>query len=58
MASGLRAGAFPSNVMIPVIVDAAAATPGQKETATSEAARKNLFPDTRMLGSFINAKTS
>jgi len=45
--------------MIPVMFDAAAATPGQKETATSEAARKNLFPVTRMLGSFIyKAKTS
>src|SRR4051794_19774825 len=56
IASGLRVGAFPSNVMIPVIVEAAAATPGQKETAINEAARNNLLPVTHMLGSFVIAQ--
>src|SRR6476620_5001267 len=54
MASGLRAGAFPSNVTVPVMVDAANVTRGHNAAATSATARHNLFPVTRMLGSFVN----
>ena len=55
MASGLRAGAFPSKVTVPVMVEAAKATPGQTDTATSPAASHNLFPVPRMLGSLVIA---
>ena len=55
MASGLRAGAFPSKVTVPVTVDAATATPGQTNTATSPAASHNLFPVPRMLSSLVIA---
>ncbi len=58
MASGLRAGGFPSKVTVPVMDDAAMATPGQTDIATSPAASHNLFPVTRMLGSLVIAKTS
>ena len=58
MASGLRVGAFPSKVTVPVMVEAARATPGQNDTATSPAASHNLFPVPRMLGSFVIAITS
>ena len=53
MASGLRAGAFPSKVTVPVTDEAATATPGQTDTATSPAASHNLFPvraHARLLG--------
>ena len=43
MASGLRAGGFPSKVTVPVMDEAATATPGQPATATSPAASHNLF---------------
>src|SRR5580765_7095951 len=52
MAIGLRAGAFPSNVTVPVMVDAAKATPGHMDNATNPATTHNLFPLKRMLGSF------
>jgi hypothetical protein len=52
MASGLRLGAFPSNVIVPVMVDAATATPGQSNTATSPAASHILFRVPRMFSSF------
>ena len=55
MASGLRVGAFPSKVMVPVMVEAAKATPGQTNTATSPAASHNLFPVLRMLRSLVIA---
>ena len=48
MASGLSAGAFPSKVTVPVMVEAASATPGQTDTATSPAASHNLFPVARI----------
>jgi hypothetical protein len=53
IASGLRAGAFPSKVTVPVTVEAATATPGHNDTATSPAASHTLFPVTRMLDSLI-----
>src|SRR4051812_7117325 len=53
MANGWRAGAFPSKVTVPVIVDAATATPGESETAMTPAASHNLFPAQRMLGSLV-----
>ena len=53
MASGLRAGAFPSKVTTPVIDEAAPATPGQIDTATNDAATHDLFPSQRMLGSLV-----
>ena len=57
MASGLRGGAFPSKVTVPVTVEAATATPGQTDTdtATSPAASHNLFPVPRMLSSLVIA---
>src|SRR5260370_28127370 len=51
MASGLRVGAFPSKVTVPVMDEAATATPGQTDIATIPAASHNLFPDTRILDS-------
>ena len=56
MAIGLSTGAFPSKVTVPVMVEAATATPGQNDTATSTAASHNLFPDPRMLGSLVIEK--
>jgi hypothetical protein len=53
MASGLRAGGFPVKVMVPLIVDAAPAMPGQPITATSTATSHNLLPVTRMLVSLV-----
>ena len=58
MASGLRVGAFPSKVTVPVTVEAATATPGQTDTATSPAASHNLFPVPRMLGSLVITTSS
>jgi hypothetical protein len=55
MASGLRAGAFPSKVTVPLTVEAADATPGHTDTAISPAANHNLFPLARMLGSMFIA---
>jgi hypothetical protein len=55
MESGRSAGAFPSKVTVPVIVEAASATPGQTDTATSTAASRNPYPVPRMLGSFVIA---
>ena len=54
MASGLRVGAFPANVMVPVTDEAAMATPGEIETTASAIASRNVFPDTRMLGSLVS----
>ena len=54
MASGLRAGAFPAKVTVPVTVDAATATPGPTNT-TSPAASHKLFAVTRMLSSLVIA---
>jgi hypothetical protein len=53
MAIGLSAGAFPANVTVPVTVDAATATPGQPNTATSAAAGQNLVLVPRMLDSLV-----
>ena len=39
---------------LPVMVDAANVTRGHNAAATSATARHNLFPVTRMLGSFVN----
>src|SRR5258708_1461665 len=55
MVSGLSVGAFPSKVTVPVIDEAAKATPGHTTIATSPAARHTLFPVTRMLGSLVDA---
>src|SRR5690349_7795228 len=43
IASGRRAGGFPSKVTVPVTVDAANAIPGQTEIATNTAAARNSF---------------
>jgi hypothetical protein len=56
MASGLRAGAFPSKVMVPVIDEAAFDTPGNTTTATRAAAKYMGFPKTRRHGSLVIAK--
>jgi hypothetical protein len=56
MASGLKAGAFPSNVMVPVMDEAAFATPGRTATATRAAAQDREFPKTRRHGSMVIAK--
>ena len=53
MASGLSAGGFPSKTTVPVTVDAATATPGQPNTATSPAANHNMFRVPRMLSSLV-----
>jgi hypothetical protein len=45
-------GAFPSKVTVPVTVEAAMATPGQTDIATSTAASRIPYPVPRMLGSF------
>src|SRR5688572_27806186 len=57
MASGLRAGVLPSNVMVPVMDEAATATPapGQTDIATSKKAGHNGFPDPRWHGSLVIA---
>ncbi len=55
MASGLRGGIFPSKVTVPLMVEAATATPGHTDTATSPAASHNLLPVLRMLGSLVIA---
>jgi hypothetical protein len=54
MASGLRAGGVPVKETVPLIDDAAVATPGQTDITT--AASHNLFPVTRMLDSLVIAK--
>jgi hypothetical protein len=57
MASGLSVGAFPANVTVPVMDEAASAKLGQTntETAANPAASHNLFSVPRMLGSlFLN----
>jgi hypothetical protein len=46
-------GAFPSKVTVPVTDDAASATPGHTTTATSPAARHNLFAVLCILVSFV-----
>src|SRR6478672_11094781 len=53
IASGLSVGAFPSKVTVPVMDEAATATPGQNDTVTSAAASHNLFPVPRMLCSLV-----
>src|SRR6187397_755779 len=53
MSSGLRVGGVPVKVMVPVTDEAAKATPGQTDNATSPVARRNLFPVPRMLGSLV-----
>src|SRR3954464_1016964 len=53
IASGLRAGAFPSKVTDPLTVDAANATPGEIDNATSAATNPKVFPVQRILGSLI-----
>jgi hypothetical protein len=53
MSIPLSAGGFPSKVMVPVTVEAARATPGQTDAATSTAASHNLFPVARMLDIFV-----
>src|SRR6476659_4175287 len=58
MASGLRVGAFPVKVTVPVMDEAAKATPGQTDTATITPASHKLFPVLRMLGSLITRGAS
>ena len=58
MASGLSVGAFPSKVTVPVMVEAATATPGQNDTTINPAASHNLFPVARIIGSSVIAKNS
>jgi hypothetical protein len=58
MAIGLSTGGFPSKLIVPVMVDAAVAMPGENNTATSPAANHALIPffpapDTPMLGSLV-----
>src|SRR5688500_12935487 len=53
--SGLSAGGFPSKVMVPLMVDAATATPGQSNTATSPAASHNPFRVPRLFSSLVIA---
>jgi hypothetical protein len=53
MAIGLSTGGFPSKLIVPVMVEAAVATPGENSTATSPAANHNLVPDPPMLGSLV-----
>ena len=53
IASGLRVGAFPSKVTVPVMDEAATPTPCQTDTATSTAASRNPFAVPRMLGSLV-----
>src|SRR3990170_7070796 len=57
MASGLRLGAFPVKVTVPVTDEAAKARPGQTDIATSPAASHTLFPVARMLGSLVIRKS-
>ena len=56
IASGLSGGAFPSKVTVPVTDEAAKATPGQTDNATSAAASPNLLPVLHILGSLVIAK--
>src|SRR3954468_19532810 len=52
--SGGSAGGFPSKVTVPVTVEAAKATPGEIENATTAAATNpKVFPIQRILGSLI-----
>jgi hypothetical protein len=53
MESGLRAGAFPSKVMVPVIDAARRAAPGDTAAATTPATRQNVIAVLRILISFI-----
>jgi hypothetical protein len=53
MAIGLSTGGFPSKLTVPVMVDAARATPGQNDIATSTAASHNLFPLPHMFNSLV-----
>src|SRR5262245_27219933 len=53
IAIGFRFGAVPENVTVPVMDEAANATPGQIDTATSAAASRNRFTAPRMLVCFI-----
>jgi len=55
MVSGFRVGACPVKVTVPVMDDAAKATPGQTDTATTQAANHDLFPVTRILRSLVIA---
>ena len=53
MASGLRAGAFPSKVTVPVMFERRQPTPGHSDIANSPAASHNRFPVPRMVGSLV-----
>src|SRR5438067_12035142 len=55
IAIGLRVGGFPSKVMVPVIVEAARATPGHAIIAISHAASRHLFPVQRIIRSLVIA---
>ena len=55
MAIGLSFGGVPVKVIVPVTDEAAKATLGQTDNATSPAASRNLFPAPRMLGSLVIA---
>ena len=48
-------GGFPVKTMVPETVDAAPATSGKLNIATSPAANHNLFPAPRMLSSLVIA---
>jgi hypothetical protein len=56
MESGLSVGGVPAKVTVPLIDDAAVATPGQTDITINPAASHNLFPVTRMLDSLVIAK--
>src|SRR5512132_1601517 len=53
MAIGLSVGAFPAKVTVPVMVDAATATPGEPSIATSTAAGHTLLFVPPMLGFLV-----
>ena len=55
IASGLSVGAFPSKVTVPLMDEAAPATPGHTDTATTTAASHTLIPVPRMLDSLVIA---
>src|SRR5262245_31620625 len=55
MAMGLRLGAVPEKVTVPVIDEPAPAAPGQADNATSPVARHNVLNLARMSGSLVIA---
>src|SRR5437899_5746546 len=58
MVIGLRVGAVPENVTIPVMDEPTTAPPGPTDTAINAAASHKLFPVQRMLNSLVIAYLS